>query len=85
MSIITTLAIKKIFFTRYTFLWLHRERLKYDAGFKVKVVKFAKKNNNCAADGEFGVNEKLDRDWRKQELNLHQLPKTKCTNSGGSM
>ena len=43
-----------------------RKRLKYDASFKVKVVEFAKTNNNCATEAEFGVNEKLDRDWRKQ-------------------
>ena len=43
-----------------------RKRLKYDSGFKLKVVKFVSKNNNCAAAREFGVNEKLVRDWRKQ-------------------
>ena len=43
-----------------------RKRLKYDVGFKLKLVIFAKKNNNCAAAREFGVNEKLVRDWRKQ-------------------
>ena len=43
-----------------------RKRLKYDAGIKLKVVVFAKKKNNCAAAREFGVNDKLVCDWRKQ-------------------
>ena len=60
-----------------------RRRLKYDAGFKPKLVELAKNNNNCAAAREFGVNDKLIRDWRKQELNLHELPKTKFANRGG--
>ena len=44
-----------------------RKRREYDGGFNVKVVEFAKNNNNCAAAREFG--EKLFRDWRKQEVN----------------
>ena len=59
-----------------------RKRLKYDAGLKLKVVEFAKNNNNCATARKLGVNEKLVRDWRKQELNIRELPKTKYANSG---
>ena len=47
-----------------------RKRMKYNAGFKLKVVEFAKKTNNCAAAREFTISEKLVRDWRKTEVEL---------------
>ena len=37
-SVITKLSITKTFLTRYSLLWLHQERLKYDASFKLNVV-----------------------------------------------
>ena len=55
-----------------------RKRMKYDAGFKLKVVEFAKKTNNCAAAREFTISEKLVRDWRKAGVELRKMPKTKC-------
>ena len=54
-----------------------------DAGFKLKVVKFAKKTSNCAAAREFTICEKLVRDWRKAEVELRKMPKTKCARRGG--
>ena len=38
--------------------------MKYSAKFKLQVVNFADKTNNCAASRKFGVNEKLVRDWK---------------------
>ena len=43
------------------------KRMKYSAGFKLQVALAAKESNNCAAASQFGVNEKLVRDWRKKE------------------
>ena len=60
-----------------------RKRMKYDAGFKLKVVEFAKKTNNCAVAREFTISEKLVRDWRKAEVELRKMPKTKCARRGG--
>lgn len=54
------------------------KRMKYDASFKCKVIKFAKNTNNCAAAREFGINEKLVRDWKKNELLISKMPKSKC-------
>ena len=45
-------------------------------------MKFAQELNNCAASGEFGVNEKLVRDWRNQVEKLKCMPKNKCSNQG---
>ena len=61
-----------------------RKRMKYDAAFKLKVVEFAKKTNigNCAAAREFTISEKLVRDWRKTEVELRKMPKTKCARRG---
>ncbi|KAG7153657.1 Pogo transposable element-like 89 [Homarus americanus] len=52
--------------------------MKYDASFKLKVVRFAKASNNSAAAREFGVNEKQDREWKKAEEKLIDVPRTKC-------
>ena len=54
-----------------------RKRMKCDTGFKLKVVKFAKKMNNCAAASEFTISEKLVRDWRKAGVELRKMPKTR--------
>ena len=60
-----------------------RKRMKYDAGFELKVVEFAKKTNNCATAREFTISEKLVRDWRKAEVELRKMPKAKCARRGG--
>ena len=44
-----------------------RQRNAYDGAFKLKVIDFAEKNNNSAAEREFGVSEKQVRDWRKKK------------------
>jgi len=62
------------------FTKMSSKRMKYTAKFKLQVVKFAQESNNCAANREFGVNEKLVRDWRKQVQKLKCMPKNKCSN-----
>ena len=57
-------------------------RSKYEAKFKLQVVKFAEENNNCAAARTFNVNEKLVRDWRKNADTIRKMPKKKCANRG---
>ena len=42
-----------------------------------------KKTNNCAAAREFTISEKLVRDWRKAEVELRKMLKTKCARQGG--
>lgn len=44
-----------------------RKRMSYDVSFKLKVVEFAEKKSNCAAEREFGVTEKMVRDWRNKK------------------
>ena len=56
--------------------------MKYTAKFKLQVVKFAQESNNCAASQEYGVNEKLVRDWRKHIEKLKCIPSNKCSNRG---
>ena len=51
---------------------------KYSAQFKVTVIKFAEEHNNSAAGREFGIYEKLVRDWRKLRNKLSRIPKAKC-------
>ena len=59
-----------------------RKRSSYDAGFKLRVIAFAENTNNYAAGREFGVSEKLIRDWRKQVDVLREMPKTKRARRG---
>jgi len=59
-----------------------RKRSSYDAGFKLRVVDYAEQSTNSAAGREFGVSEKLVRDWRKQAEVLRALPKTKKARRG---
>ena len=47
-----------------------RKRNSYDVSYKLKVVEFAKGSSNCAAEREFGVTEKMVRDWRMKEEKL---------------
>ena len=58
------------------------KRSAYDAGFKLKVVEYAESNNNSKAGREFGVSEKLVRDWRKAKETLMDMPKTKRARRG---
>ena len=55
---------------------MKRKRESYEASFKLKVIAYAEDFNNCAAEREFGVNEKLVRDWRKKKAILMTAPKT---------
>ena len=50
------------------------KRMSYSSGFKLKVVEMAIKNGNRSAGREYGVNEKLVRDWRKKN-ELAKLPR----------
>ncbi|KAG7166740.1 Pogo transposable element-like 1 [Homarus americanus] len=54
------------------------KRMKYDASFKLKVVRFAKASNNSAVARESGINEKQVREWKKAEEKLIDIPRTKC-------
>ena len=67
---------------RQPFTKMSSKRMKYTAKFKLQVVKFAQESNNCAASQEYGVNEKLVRDWRKQIEKLKCIPSNKCSNRG---
>ncbi|KAJ0023466.1 hypothetical protein NQD34_003365 [Periophthalmus magnuspinnatus] len=58
------------------------KRKSYSADYKMQVVKYAAKNGNRAAERKFGVNEKLVRDWRKAEVILISMEKTKKANRG---
>lgn len=53
-----------------------RQRQAYDNAFKLRVVEYAENSNNCAAQREFGVSEKLVRDWRKTKDKIADAPKT---------
>lgn len=56
---------------------LKQKRKSYAAGFKLKVISFAEESNNCAASRQFGIDEKLIRDWRKNKAKLENIPKSK--------
>ena len=58
------------------------KRNSYTAKFKLGVIKFAVENNNCSAARHFNVNEKLVRDWRKQENKIKNMPILKCADRG---
>ena len=58
------------------------KRMRYTAKLKLAAIKHAEQNNNCAAAREFGVNEKLIRDWRKIKDKIANLPKNKCADRG---
>ena len=49
------------------------KRRNYEARFKLTVVDFAEKSNNSAAGRQFGVSEKLVRDWRKLQAKMFNL------------
>ena len=58
------------------------KRKSYSADYKLQVVKYAAENGNRAAERKFGVSEKLVRDWRKAEVTLTAMKKTKKANRG---
>ena len=53
-----------------------RKRMSYDITFKSKVIAFAEEKSNCAAECEYGVSEKMVRDWRSKKDKLMKQPKT---------
>ena len=53
------------------------KRKSYEVGFKLKVVDYAEEHGNRGAEREFGVSEKMVRDWRKQKDQLKTMPKSK--------
>ena len=53
-----------------------RKRQAYDNAFKLRVVDYAESSNNCAAQREFGVSDKLVRDWRKTKDKIADASKT---------
>ncbi|XP_026095528.1 zinc finger protein 239-like isoform X2 [Carassius auratus] len=58
------------------------KRKSYSAEYKLQAVKYAAENGNRAAGRKFGVSEKLVRDWRKMEVTLTLMKKTKKANRG---
>ncbi|XP_062393557.1 zinc finger protein 397-like [Sardina pilchardus] len=58
------------------------KRKSYSADYKLQVAKHAAENGNRASARQFGVNEKLVRDWRKAEATLAAMKKTKKANRG---
>ena len=60
-----------------------RKRHSYTARYKLTVVEFVEKTNNCAAQRKFGVSEKLVRDWRNNKAELESLPKSRSTHRVG--
>ena len=53
-----------------------RKRTSYDVTYKLKVIAYAEENSNCAAERQFGVTEKMVRDWRNKKEKLLNTPKT---------
>jgi transposase-like protein len=54
----------------------------YTAAFKLEAVAYAKKNGNRATGRHFSINEKMTRNWRKQEDELRLTKKSKRANRG---
>jgi transposase-like protein len=57
-------------------------RKNYTAAFKLEAVAYAKKNGNRATGRHFSINEKMVRNWRKQEDELSLTKKSKLINRG---
>ncbi|GFX42437.1 HTH CENPB-type domain-containing protein [Trichonephila clavipes] len=51
---------------------------KHSAGFKIKVIQFAKENGNQAVARMFDIGESSIREWKKNEMTLINMPKKKC-------
>ncbi|KAG7157318.1 Pogo transposable element-like 51, partial [Homarus americanus] len=60
------------------------KRRRYEACFKLKVIAYAQSHNNCAASREYGVTEKMVRDWRSKEHLLRSMPRNKCAMRRGT-
>lgn len=54
------------------------KRFKYDARFKLKVVKLAKETSDRHAAKVFNVGRTCVQRWKKDEETLKKMPKTKC-------
>ena len=54
-----------------------KTRIAYDAAYKLKVINFAEKSNNCEAARKFGVAESNIRLWRKNKAELQEMPESK--------
>ncbi|KAG7171333.1 Pogo transposable element-like 87 [Homarus americanus] len=55
------------------------KQTKYEARFKLKVIMCANSTNNCAAAArDYGISEKLVRDWKKNEDTISKMAKKKC-------
>ncbi|GFW30807.1 HTH CENPB-type domain-containing protein [Trichonephila clavipes] len=54
------------------------KRSKHSAGFKIKVIQFAKENGNRAAAMMFDIGESSIREWKKKEMSIINMPKKKC-------
>ena len=63
---------------------LERKRSSYDASFKLHVIEFAENSSNSAAERQYGVSEKLVRDWRKQKHVLTNMPRAKKARRGAT-
>ena len=50
-----------------------RQRNAYDSNFKLQVINIAEQHTNAAAEREFGINEKMIRDWIKKKTQLEAL------------
>ena len=58
------------------------KRNRYSAKLKLSAVEYAETSNNCAAARQYGVTEKMIRDWRKSKDRLKEMPKSKYANRG---
>lgn len=59
-----------------------RSRKSYTAQFKLKAIAYAKEHGNRATEREFGISEKLVRDWRKSKETLMTMSRKKKANRG---
>jgi transposase-like protein len=57
-------------------------RKSYTAAFKLEAVTYAKENGNRATGHQFSINEKMVRNWRKQEDELRLTKQSKRANRG---
>ena len=77
-----SLNVRELSYTNSTNM--SSKRTKYTAKFKLQVVDYAEKTNNCAASREFNISEKLVRDWKRLQEKLKAMPKSKCADRGKS-
>lgn len=59
-----------------------KKRRSITASTKLKVVEYAKQSSNRQAGREFGFDEKMVRDWRKNEAKLKEIPGNKRARRG---